>query len=181
MSKRDKAILCLLAAAIILFCAIQFAILPAQEKRQAEYSENQKDALTHDISAIEDFKSPYVGNASNVGNLFYALPLNDRSMKFQIDSDTCSLTVRYQDAVQNIGKEKAYRNLLYNSVAAMAAIDNLAAITYEFSDDVISFDRQELELAFGAPLSELLDVTVWEEEVQSRLASSDFVEPFFAK
>lgn len=177
---KNKVIIGLLAVAVILFCVIRFGVVPANQAKQAEYANDQTDALTHDISAVEDFKNPYVGNASNVANLFYSLPLCNVSMEFQIDSEACALTVSYHDTVKNLGEEKVRRDLLYNSIAALAAVDNLAAITYQFSDDVYSFEREEIEAVFGTPLSGLLDQETWTERVQSRLSSADFVEPFYA-
>lgn len=181
MSKKNKVIICLLVIAAILFCVIQFVIIPANQVRQAKYTRNQTDALTHDITAIQDYKRPYVGDVSNIGNLFWNLPLNNISMKFQIDSDTCSLTVNYLDTVWNVGKEKVYRDLIYNSVAAMAAIDNLSAVTYEFFGDKFFFDRKQIETVFGTPLSKLLDKETWNEEVQSQLNSPHFEKRFLMK
>lgn len=90
-------------------------------------------------------------------------------MKFQIDSDACTLTVNYLDTVWNIGKEKVRRDLIYNSVAAMAAIDNLSDITYEFSGDSYSFDREQIEDIFGSPLSNLFEEGKWISNVQNKL------------
>lgn len=179
MTKKSKLIICLLAVAVILFCVIQFWAIPARQAQQEEYSYNQTDALTHDISAIMDFKNPYIGDASNTANLFYALPLCNISMKFQIDSDTCALTIHYLDTVGNIGEEKVQRDLIYNSVAAMAAIDNLSQITYEFSDNTYSFDREQMEDIFGSPLSNLLENERWISEVQNRLSSKEFCQQFY--
>ena len=60
----------------------------------------------------------------------------------------------------------------------MAAIDNLAGITYHFSDESYSFDRRQLEIIFGGPLSDLLEPERWGKEVQEPLASADFVRQF---
>lgn len=181
MTKKSKLIICLLAIAVILFCVIQFWAIPAKQARQEEYARNQTDALTHDISAIEDYKSSYVGDASSTANLFYSLPLCNVSMKFQIDSETCALTVNYLDTVWDIGEEKVQRDLIYNSAAAMAAIDNLSGITYEFSGDVYFFDRERMEAVFGTPLSALLaDKETWNEEVREQLKSADFVAQFYS-
>lgn len=180
MSKKSKIIICLLAIAAILFCIIQFGIIPANRERQAEYARKQTDALTHDITSIEDYKSPYIGNASNISNLFWNLPLNNVDMKFEINSETCALTVNYFDTVWNIGEEKVRRDLIYNSVAAMAAIDNLSGITYNFSGESYSFSRKQIGEVFGSPLSELLEQEKWSNEVQDKLNSTDFVEQFFS-
>ena len=179
MRKKNILIICLLTAAAILFCVIRFVIIPYQETREAEAIQKQTDALTHDITSVEKYKSSYVGNASNTGNLFWALPLNNVPMKFEIDSEACVLTVHYLETVWNIGAEKVRRDLIYNSVAAMAAIDNLAGITYHFSGESYSFDRRQLEKVFGSPLSELLEQERWSKEVQEPLKSADFVRQFF--
>lgn len=179
MRKKNILILCLLTAAAISFCVIRFVVIPYQETREAESIQKQTDALTHDITSIEKYKSSYVGNASNTCNLFQALPLNNVPMKFEIDSEACTLTVNYLDAVRNIGGEKVRRDLIYNSVAAMAAIDNLAGITYHFSDESYSFDRRQIEKVFGGPLSELIEPERWSNEVQEPLKSADFVRQFF--
>lgn len=149
--------------------------LPQEEAN----AKNQTDALTHDITSIEDYKNLYIGNASNVGNLFWNLPLNNVDMKFEIDSEACTLTVNYLDTVWNIGEEKVQRDLIYNSVAAMAAIDNLSGITYNFSGDSYSFERTQIEDVFGTPLSNLLEQEKWRNDVQDKLKDTDFVEQFY--
>ena len=179
MTKKSKIIIGLLSVAAVLFCLIQFWIIPANQAKREAYAQNQTDALTHDITSIEDYKSPYIGNASNVGNLFWNLPLNNVDMKFEIDSETCTLTVNYLDTVWNIGEDKVQRDLIYNTVAAMAAIDNLSGITYNFSGDSYSFERTQIEDVFGTPLSNLLEQEKWRNDVQDKLKDTDFVEQFY--
>lgn len=173
-----KALIGALAALAIVFCVVEFAVLPSGQAKQNESALKQTDSLTHDISSIKDYKSPYIGDASNVSHLFYALPLSNISMKFQIDPNSCSLTVNYLDTVWNIGEEKVHRDLIYNSLAAMASIDNLTKITYEFSGDNFSFERKQLEDKFGAPLSNLLDKEKWT-EVQKKLSSDTYCNQFY--
>ena len=67
-------------------------------------------------------------------------------MKFEIDSEACTLTVNYLDTVWNIGEEKVQRDLIYNSVAAMAAIDNLSGITYNFPVIVIPLNERKSKM-----------------------------------
>lgn len=180
MNKKDKIIIALISVAIALFVVIQFVIVPANEKKQAEYALNQTDSLTHDYTVIENYKNSYIGNTSNVAQLFYALPLNNIPMKFEIDSDACTLTVYYLDTVWNIGEHKVHRDLIYNTVAAMAAIDNLEAITYEFSGTEYLFKRDEIEKFFKMPFSELLSENTWKESLQNNLNSDEFVARFFS-
>ncbi len=105
--------------------------------------------------------------------------MNNISKKYEIDSDNCTLTVNYLDTVWNIGEEKVHRDLIYNSAAAMAAIDNLTAITYNFAGDSYSFERKELEDMLGSPLSNLLVPEKWKEEIQTQLSSKEFCDQFY--
>ena len=179
MNRKNKLIIGLLAVAVVLYCFIQFCILPLNQAKKEDYMRSQTDALTHDISAVENYRTPYIGNASNVAGLFENLPLNNISRKFEINSDDCALTVNYLDTIWNIGEQKVQRDLIYNSVAAMAAIDNLSEITYNFSGDTYSFKRTEIEATFGTSLSNLLEEDTWGKAVQKKLNDADFVKQFF--
>ena len=179
MNKKSKIIIGLLAVAVVLFCVIQFWIIPANQAKQEAYAQNQTDALTHDISAIEDYKTAYLGDANNVRDLFGNLPLNNIPRQFEINSDDCTLTVNYLDTVWNIGEDKVQRDLIYNTVAAMAAIDNLSGITYNFSGDSYSFERTQIEDIFGAPLSNLIEQDKRSNDEQDKLKNTDFVEQFY--
>ncbi len=179
MSKKNKIIIGLLAIGIILFCVIQFWVLPANQAKKEAYAQGQTDALTHDISAIEPYRTAYLGDADNVRELFGTLPLNNVPRQFEINSEGCTLTVNYLDTVWNIGEEKVHRDLIYNTVAAMAAIDNLSGIIYNFSGDSFSFSRTQIEELFGAPLSTLLDEETWRHDVQEKLKDTNFVEAFY--
>ena len=179
MTKKSKIIIGLLAIAVALFCLIQFWIIPTNQVKKEAYAQNQTDALTHDISAIEDYRTAYLGDANNVRDLFGNLPLNNIPRQFEINSDDCTLTVNYLDTVWSIGEDKVQRDLIYNTVAAMAAIDNLSGITYNFSGDRYSFERTQIEDVFGTPLSNLLDPDTWSDTVQKKLNDTDFVKQFF--
>ena len=111
MNKKSKVIIGLLAVAVVLFCIIRFGIIPASRAKEVGYTRSQTDALTHDISVIEPYRTPYIGNASNTSGLFEVLPLNNISKKFEINSDNCTLTVHYLDTVWNIGEEKVQSKL----------------------------------------------------------------------
>ena len=66
MTKKSKIIIGLLAVAVVLFCLIQFWIIPTNQAKKEAHAQNQTDALTHDISAIEDYRTAYLGDANNV-------------------------------------------------------------------------------------------------------------------
>lgn len=179
MKKKNRVIITLISIAAVLFCTICFFIIPAMEKRQSAYESDQQDALTHDIAAIENYKTPYLGNAVNVSGLFEQLPLSNVEKKYEIDSENCTLTVIYLDTVWNIGEQKVRQDLVYNAVAAMAAIDNLSMVTYEFPEYSFSCTREQMQEIFGNNLSSLLDKEIWKEKVQDKIADQDFLKQFY--
>lgn len=179
MKKKNKIIITLIATAVVLFSLICFFIIPNMERKQAAYEFNQQNALTHDITAIENYKTPYLGNAVNVSDLFEQLPLSNVEKKYEIDSGKCALTVIYLDTVWNIDEQKVHQDLVYNAVAAMASIDNLSMITYAFPEYSYSFTRTEMEEAFGDNLSSLLNKELWKEKVQDKIADNDFIKQFY--
>lgn len=179
MKTKNKVLLILLAIVVVSFCVIKFYIIPEREKQQIVYTEQQQDAYTHDIKSIKDCKSPYIGNASNVGNLFERLPLSNTGRKYEIDSDNCTLTVYYLDFTIDIGESKIQQDLLYNTVAAMASIDNLSGITYKFYDKEYTFSREQIENVYGNDLASLLDEKTWQEKVQSNITDTSVLEKFY--
>ena len=73
MSKKNKVILALPAVAAVLFCVLQFVILPPKLAAQDAFHQNH--AITHDIAPSLAYRSPYVGDNSNTVALFQSLPL----------------------------------------------------------------------------------------------------------
>lgn len=179
MNRKGKLILTLLAFGVFLFCAVQFVVLPQREWKERQYAIAQDDALTHDIERVQDYKSAYMGDASNTANLFYHLPQNSDGMDFELDSAHCGLTVHYLTPLFDTGEEKVHRNLIYNTVAAMSLIDNLETITYDFSGASFTFTRAQIENAFQKNLSSLIEREIWTEQVQKKLNDKAFVAGFF--
>lgn len=180
MQRKNIWIVSLLVLGAVLLAAIAFWLLPAQERQQEQTRAAQTDARTHDFSAVLAYASPYVGNNSNTVNLFYHLPLGDMPSRFEIENDA-RLCVRYQAAAAEIGTDKVRRDLIYDSAAAFALIDNLSVVCYEFSDGSYVFTRAQMEAVLGAPLSALRDGTAMHDRVQARLEDADFVAAFYAQ
>ena len=84
------------------------------------------------IDNIIKYKSKYLGNNSNTGNLINSLPLSDYGYVFEINDNNLvinyNMTAWYYNA--DLYVEKA---LIYNSVSLFGLIDNLDSITYNFS------------------------------------------------
>lgn len=180
MQRKNIWIVSLLVLGAALLAAVVFWLLPVQEHRQEQTRTAQTDARTHDFSAVAAYASPYVGDNSNTVNLFYHLPLGDAPAHFEIENDT-QLRVRYQIAAAELGTDKVRRDLIYDSAAAFALIDNLDAVTYAFSDGSYAFTRAQMEAVLGAPLSALRDGTAMHDRVRARLDDADFVASFYAQ
>lgn len=180
MQRKNIWIVSLLVLGTVLLAAVVFWLLPAQERQQEQTHAAQTDARTHDFSAVLAYASPYVGDNSNTVNLFYHLPLGDVPSRFEIEEDT-RLYVRYQASASEIGMDKVRRDLIYDSAAAFALIENLDAVTYVFSDGSYVFTRTQMETLLGAPLSALRGGTAMRDQVQARLEDADFVAAFFAQ
>ena len=133
---------------------------------------------THDFAAVRVYASPYVGNSSNTVNLFYHLPLGDVPARFEIEDDA-SLCVRYQAALAELDAAKVRRDLVYDSAAAFALIDNLSAVRYAFSDGSYTFTRAQMEAVLGVPLSGLRDGAAMHDQVQAQLEDTEFVASFY--
>lgn len=181
MKTKNKLIISLITFAVILFCVISFFIIPGNERRQNEYETKQQDSLTHNVTVIQNFKNSILGDAPNISNLFTLLPLGDVNKKFQIDYEKNRLIVNYLDTVDSIGEEKVGRDLVYNTVAAMATIDNLSTIVYHFSGNEFSFTRTQIERVFGTNLSGLLNEKDWKEKVQCKMGDENFIKQFYGE
>lgn len=176
MNSKNKMIIALLLIGITLSIIVQFVIVPRNNEKKQKYIADQLEPTTHDLESILEFKNPYIGDSSNVINLFYNLPLADRGVKFEIKSKDYALIVNYLDTVWNIGREKVDKALIYNSVAAFALIGNLELIAYNFSGDAYYVTRIDIELIFGKDLASLLTKEKWQSTVQDRLQDANFIQ-----
>ena len=129
---RNRLIIGLFVVGLVFYGAIEGLILPQREAAREQYRLEQRDPLTHDLDSILKFKSAYMGDASNLINLFCTLPLNHIAMSFQMDSEQFLVEVHYQDNAANIGDTQVRRAMLYDATAAFALIDNLQRIDFVF-------------------------------------------------
>lgn len=178
MKRKNVWIFVLMLFTGLVYYFLGFMVIPEIRLRESLREMSQQNAMHHDITAIQKYRSPYLGNASNTGNLFYNLPMLQYSMTFAIDPESCTLTVRYDVASEGVGPVR--ENLAYNTVAAMAAIDNLECICYELSDVEYTFTREQVEAHFGAPLAPLLDdPEQWRETMDREIFQKAALEEWF--
>ncbi|WNQ13313.1 DUF4825 domain-containing protein [Paenibacillus aurantius] len=150
-----------------------------EEQKKAAY---QADPLTHDIESILPYRSRYMGDASNLINLFQALPLQQASPTFELKPDTFTAEVSYRVSAGSLVKEQTARALLYNATAAFALIDNLKVLEFQLENSpAYRIERAELEHWYGKDWQGLLDAGHWKDHVQAKLADPSYVSRFEGK
>lgn len=98
------------------------------------------------IANIIQYKSKYVGDNSNDGNLISSLPLSEYGYVFEIDSEELGLIIDYHITDWYID-DNLYvkKSLIYNSVSIFSLIDNVNYITYNFSGKSYTVERSDVE------------------------------------
>ena len=188
MHKRNILISILLIAGIMMFAVIQGVLLPAKEQRQQAYAKAQLEPSTHDFTQLLPYKSKYMGDAPNLINLFYHLPMGQYGVRFQLYSSTLKAQLNYQTDVQTIGQEQAETAMIYNATAAFALIDNLKTIEYTFPSHNTAANpsalaiktkyeitRKDIETWYGMPTSQLANPQTWKKKVQQQLTDQTYI------
>ncbi len=129
----------------------------------------------HELSTILPYKSPYMGDISNIGNLFNHLPLAHLGTQFQIQAEDFAIVVYYESEPDQLTPDDLFKNLAYNSIAAFILIDNLQVIKYVISGTEYMIDRSAITSELGEDLTLLLDEHQWMQQVQDQLNESDFM------
>jgi len=175
MKTRHNIIIGLAIIGIILFGLVQFVVVPRNNERNQQYKVEQQNAITHDINNVLEYGNKYMGNASNMFNLFHALPLSDVAMSFELFPDKLTVEVKYKDSVENINASKVNKALIYNSTVAFALIDNLNEINYNFTGSSYKVSRLNIERWYGQDLQGLLKKEEWKSKVQEKLKDNKYV------
>ncbi|WP_312113723.1 DUF4825 domain-containing protein [Brevibacillus reuszeri] len=174
MVTRHRSIIVLAITGIALFILIQGYIIPGNQAKEEQYQREQQSPITHDLGSILKYKNKYMGNASNLINLFQHLPLQSISKTFELDSDKLTLKVLYSKPASSVQEIELNRALLYNSLAAFALVDNLEAIEFHFADGTYTSTRAATKEAFGEQLSDLLTEEKWK-AIQEQLKDDSYI------
>lgn len=188
MRKRNIIIAILLTVGIIMFTTVQGVIIPRNEQRHQEYLKAQLEPATHDFTRILPYKSKYMGDASNIINLFYKLPLSQYGVSFQLYPMTLSAQINYKADIKTIGQSKTEKAMIYNATAAFALIDNLEAVNFTFPESETiagtnvtasatkyKITRSDLEKWYGFKASVLADPIRWKRKVQTPLKDQTYL------
>lgn len=180
MRKKNILIVCLMIVGVLVFFIVNFVIVPKQQQEKEAYQEEQLNPLTHDINYIMEYKNKYMGNASNLINLYSHLPLADVDKDFELESEELTLIVKYKETAGRIGEVKLKTSLIYNATASFALIDNLEKITYNLTGSSYSVLRSDVASLYK-DLGSITEKTLWDKEVRDKLADEEYVIRTFSK
>lgn len=175
MKTRNTIIICLAMIGTIMFGVIQFVIIPDNNQKLAKYIIEQQNPTTHDLNSILKYKSKYMGDSSNIINLFGTLPLNNFKAEYQLYPDKLKVELNYEVSFESIGEITLAEALEYNSVAAFALIDNLEIINYNFGDSKFYVFRSDVKRWYGKDPKDLLNEDEWKTNVQGNLKNRQYV------
>jgi hypothetical protein len=178
MKKVNILIITLLVVGICGLALVEGYIRPEMRRREQQYLSEQRDPLTHDFSRLLEFRSRYMGDASNLGNLNANLPLGEIRRTFQFNPKTLTAEINYQDALTGIEAELFDRALVYNATANFVLIDNLETLILNFEQDSYTISRRTVESWYGVDLASMQNEARWAEKVQRPLSDRAYVRSF---
>jgi len=178
MKTRNRIIIALSILGIVLYGYVQGVVIPKNNEKKQQYIAQQQNPRTHDLDTILKYKSKYMGDFSNLANLFRTLPLNSIERSYELFPDKLIAQVNYKDSIDNISEEEVVKALLYNSTAAFALIDNLEGVNYNFPGTNFMILRSDVEKWYGEKLLGLLKKDEWKSKVQDKLLDNEYVNNF---
>lgn len=143
------------------------------------------DMPVYNLSAIEKYKTPYIGNHTRVGNIISLLPLPDNNFKQQYMSMVTSskpykLTVYYEGGA--IGNSKINSVMQNNALVLFYMIENLDEVTFAFRyspsegeldtskyETMYTYNRNDIKEVYGEEIFELKDINELQEMLDKKI------------
>ena len=180
MNSKNKVIIVLVVIALIATLIMQFVVLPRIEQNKKEYLKNQQNPTKHSLKSILKYQNKYMGNASNISQLYNNLPLSTISNSLKLNSDELTAEVYYKENTGAIDKTLLKQALIYNATASFALIDNLQKVKYVFTGNTYSITREIVEFWYDTDnLNSLLTEEKWKNKVQKDFNDNDIVGTMF--
>lgn len=176
---KNKVIIGLLIVGLGLFAWMQKVYLPGQEMLQQVEELKQLNPETHLFEKVLKFENLYMGNAGNNMNLINHLPMSDVPRLFQQDPDEFTFTVNYKMSVEEVGKERVEKAVLYNATAIFALIENMEVVKFAFSDQTYTVTRERVNNWFGEDVSSFKNENIFKEKVQQPIIAREQIEEWF--
>lgn len=143
-----------------------FYVLDSNQKQVKQGDMEQLHVKTHSFQKVLAYQSDYMGDASNISNLFNNLPFSDHKGTIELDSDTFTFIVNYDGTSDD-------KVVIYNTTAAFVLIKNLENVDMRFSDRSYVITRKQVEGWFGPDFEALIDPIVFKEKVQHPLLENN--------
>ncbi len=175
-----KWIVGLFITGLLLFGWVELYYIP---KSEAKFEREQAEQLapeTHDFGKVLSYEHKFMGNAGNNINLMNNLPLADIPRTFAQDPETFRFQLNYEQSVEDIGKEKVEKAILYNATAMFALIENMETIVFHFTDASYTVTRERVKDWFGEDVLTFKDEQKFEEKVQRPIVQKERLVEWFA-
>ncbi|WP_411748053.1 DUF4825 domain-containing protein [Psychrobacillus psychrotolerans] len=160
----QKTIGLVVGIALVLLIGV-FYVLSNNQKQVEKEDVKQLSVETHNFNKVLAYENDYMGNNSNITNLFNKLPLSNYKYSVELEPDTFTAAINYNTS----SDEKA---VIYNTTAAFVLIKNLEVIDMRFSDQSYVMTRENVEQWFGDDFERLIDPSIFKDKVQNALMES---------
>lgn len=161
----QKSIWFIIGIVLMLLIGVIF-VLNGNQKQVQEDEMQQLSVNTHDFQKVLAYENDFMGNASNMNNLFNNLPLSNYKGTIELDSESFIFTVNYD----TVGDDQA---VIYNATAAFVLVKNLEVMEMRFTNRSYVITRENVETWFGSNLEQLTDPAGFKEKVQKPLMNDD--------
>lgn len=161
----QKSIWFIIGIVLALLIGVIF-VLNGNQKQAEKDGMQQLSVSTHDFQKVLAYENDFMGNASNMNNLFNNLPLSNYKGAVELDSESFIFTVNYD----TVGDDQT---VIYNATAAFVLIKNLEVIEMRFTNQSYVITRENVEKWFGSNLDQLTDPARFKEKVQKPLMNDD--------
>lgn len=178
MKKRNILIIALLVIGLGALALVEGYIKPEMRRKEEQYLAEQGEPLTHDFSRLLEFKSRYMGDASNLANLNAALPLSGIERTLELFPESLTAEINYETLPAGIESALFSRALIYNATANFVLIGNLETLILNFGQDSYTIPRNAVESWYGIRLASLQEEALWAEKVQRPLTDRNYVDRF---
>ncbi|WP_277583993.1 DUF4825 domain-containing protein [Psychrobacillus antarcticus] len=141
------------------------SVLSNNQKQVEQEDMEQLSVETHNFKKVLAYENEYMGNNSNITNLFNNLPLSNYRDLVELEPDSHTVVVNYNAS----GDEKT---VIYNATAAFVLIKNLELVDMRFSDQSYVITRENVEQWFGDDFEKLIDPVLFKQKLQNPLMDS---------
>lgn len=176
---KNKVIIGLLIVGLGLFAWMQIVYLPGQERIQEEEELQQLNPETHHFDKVLQYENLYMGNAGNNMNLVNHLPMSDIPRSFRQNPDEFTFTVHYEMSVEEVGKERVEKAVLYNVTAIFALIENMEIVEFMFVDQTYTMTRERVNNWIGEDVASFKNEKIFKEKVQQPIIARERLEDWF--